>query len=73
MFTIADGNRQSPIDIVSSQAAFDENLTSTPLKMTYSEEKELAITNTGHSVSAKIKEVSGGYASPLLFFSFSPV
>lgn len=65
LFTIADGYRQSPIDIVSSQAAYDENLTSTPLKMTYSDEKELAITNTGHSVSAKIKEVSELSGGPL--------
>lgn len=64
-FPIADGNRQSPIDIPTSQAGYDENLKSTPLKMTYNEEKELAIINTGHSVSAKIKEVSELSGGPL--------
>ena len=59
MFPIADSDSQSPVDIDTVNAEFDENLTIKPLSINYSQEKELTITNTGHSVSAKINATSG--------------
>ena len=47
------------MDIKTSDAKFDANLKSKPLSINYSEEKELEIVNTGHSVMAKIQETSG--------------
>ena len=59
MYEIADGDNQSPVDIKTSDAKYDANLKSKPLSMNYSEEKQLEIVNTGHSVMAKIQETSG--------------
>lgn len=62
-YPIADGPSQSPIDIVTSSAIYDNDLTSTLLTIKYDLERELEIVNTGHSISAKIKqssEISGG-------------
>ena len=47
------------MDIKTSDAKFDANLNLKSLSMNYSEEKELEIVNTGHSVMAKIQETSG--------------
>ena len=46
----AKGKRQSPIDIVPSQAKFDKTLKEKPLRMTYDPSKAKELINTGASV-----------------------
>ena len=58
LFPIADGDSQSPVDIVTASADYDESLKSHPLTMEYDGEKELVMTNTGHSVASKINQPS---------------
>lgn len=65
LYPIADGNSQSPVDIVTASAVYDEGLASNTLALNYSPEKELTIINTGHSVSAKINGVSELSGGPL--------
>lgn len=64
-FPIADGERQSPIDIVTSIAEYDPTLTSVVLTPKYDLERELEISNTGHSICAKIHQVSELTGGPL--------
>lgn len=47
-FPIANGPRQSPIDIVTSEAEYDPKLR--PLKLHYDPSVSLDIINNGHSV-----------------------
>lgn len=65
LFPIADGDSQSPIDIATSEAVYDSDLSSNPLSLKYNQENELTIVNTGHSVQAKINEVSELTGGPL--------
>lgn len=64
LFPIANGDRQSPIDIQTSGAVHDEKLEGDgPLTLNYVPEQSLAMTNTGHSVTISIQqqsELSGG-------------
>lgn len=64
-FPIADGDRQSPIDIVTTSAEYDQTLTSVVLTPKYDLEPELEIVNTGHSLCAKIQKVSELTGGPL--------
>ena len=54
-FPIAEGSRQSPIDIVPSKAVFDSDLTaSDSLRVDYTPEDEAHLQNNGHSVMCQI-------------------
>ena len=45
----ANGNRQSPIDIITSKAQYDETLSSRPFKVVYDASKAGKLLNNGHS------------------------
>uniref|UniRef100_A0A663DM69 Carbonic anhydrase n=1 Tax=Aquila chrysaetos chrysaetos TaxID=223781 RepID=A0A663DM69_AQUCH len=63
-YPIAQGNRQSPIDIVSARAVYDPNLK--PLIISYESCTSLNISNNGHSVMVEFEDtddktaISGG-------------
>ncbi|XP_041047737.1 carbonic anhydrase 7 isoform X1 [Carcharodon carcharias] len=63
-FPFAQGERQSPIDIVPAQAVYDANLT--PISISYSACTSLSICNNGYSVMVEFEDcndktvVSGG-------------
>ncbi|KAL4234210.1 Carbonic anhydrase [Mactra antiquata] len=62
-FPLADGKRQSPINISTSSAKYDAALAKQPIRIAYSTEKELCLQNSGKSVVCQIKatsELSGG-------------
>ena len=61
LYPIASGQNQSPIDIRSSRAVYDVSLTANLLNFKYEVEKDIEIANTGHSVEADIKQLSGKY------------
>uniref|UniRef100_A0A8C5SPC3 Carbonic anhydrase n=1 Tax=Laticauda laticaudata TaxID=8630 RepID=A0A8C5SPC3_LATLA len=54
-YPIAQGSRQSPIDIISTQAIFDPSLK--PLSISYGSDSSLGISNNGHSVMVDFKDV----------------
>nr|XP_056718759.1 carbonic anhydrase 7 [Euleptes europaea] len=54
-YPIAQGNRQSPIDIDSKQAIFDPSLK--PLRVSYESCTSLELSNNGHSVMVDYKDV----------------
>uniref|UniRef100_A0AC11E0R5 Carbonic anhydrase 7 n=1 Tax=Ovis aries TaxID=9940 RepID=A0AC11E0R5_SHEEP len=64
LYPIAQGDRQSPINIVSSQAVYSPSLK--PLEISYESCTSLSITNNGHSVQVDFNDsddrtvVSGG-------------
>lgn len=59
-YPIADhGKRQSPIDIATNTVEYDCNLANKPIQIRYKPEKHMHIVNTGSSVKAEIKEISG--------------
>uniref|UniRef100_A0A673GVT0 Alpha-carbonic anhydrase domain-containing protein n=1 Tax=Sinocyclocheilus rhinocerous TaxID=307959 RepID=A0A673GVT0_9TELE len=47
-YPIAEGNRQSPIDIVPAEAVFDARLS--PISLSYNNCTSVSISNNGHSV-----------------------
>ncbi|NXK72374.1 CAH7 anhydrase, partial [Amazona guildingii] len=53
-YPIAQGNRQSPIDIVSARAVYDPNLK--PLIFSYESCTSLNISNNGHSVMVEFED-----------------
>ncbi|RLV96436.1 hypothetical protein DV515_00012608 [Chloebia gouldiae] len=63
-YPIAQGNRQSPIDIDSARAVYDPSLQ--PLVISYESCTSLSISNTGHSVMVEFEDtddrtaISGG-------------
>ncbi|NXL91157.1 CAH7 anhydrase, partial [Alectura lathami] len=63
-FPIAQGNRQSPIDIISAKAVYDPSLM--PLVISYESCTSLSISNNGHSVMVEFEDtddkaaISGG-------------
>ncbi|XP_054026025.1 carbonic anhydrase 7 isoform X2 [Dryobates pubescens] len=63
-YPIAQGNRQSPIDIVSARAVYDPSLK--PLVISYESCTSLSISNNGHSVMVEFEDtddktaISGG-------------
>nr|QFP92279.1 carbonic anhydrase [Archivesica packardana] len=62
-FPIAAGKKQSPIDIVTSNANYDSELCDNPLRTDYNPEAELNLVNNGHSIMCQIKaksELTGG-------------
>ncbi|XP_078607735.1 carbonic anhydrase 1-like isoform X2 [Branchiostoma floridae x Branchiostoma japonicum] len=63
-FPIAKGQRQSPIDIVTSNAKADKALSNNPLKVSYSNNCCQSVTNTGASFQVVVDgagtEISGG-------------
>ncbi|MEE6500464.1 hypothetical protein FKM82_003793, partial [Ascaphus truei] len=64
LYPIAQGNRQSPIDIVSGQAVFNPSLK--PLVVSYEQCTSINISNNGHSVMVEFDDkddktvISGG-------------
>ncbi|XP_032087006.1 carbonic anhydrase 7 [Thamnophis elegans] len=54
-YPIAQGSRQSPIDIISTQAIYDPSLK--PLNISYESDSSLGISNNGHSVMVDFKDV----------------
>uniref|UniRef100_A0A8C6XXG7 Carbonic anhydrase n=1 Tax=Naja naja TaxID=35670 RepID=A0A8C6XXG7_NAJNA len=54
-YPIAQGSRQSPIDIISTQAMFDPSLK--PLNISYGSDSSLGISNNGHSVMVDFKDI----------------
>lgn len=62
-FPIANGKRQSPIDIVPENAEFDQKLANNPLIVSYRPETKAEAMNTGKSVKVQAtqqSEISGG-------------
>lgn len=59
------GKRQSPVDIATELVEFDPNLEGKAVTVSYKPEKHLHIVNTGSSVRADIKEVSGKWHAHL--------
>ncbi|XP_043846074.1 carbonic anhydrase 7 isoform X4 [Dromiciops gliroides] len=55
IYPIAQGDRQSPIDIVSSRAVYDPTLK--PLVLAYESCMSLSISNNGHSVMVEFDDV----------------
>nr|XP_020845099.1 carbonic anhydrase 7 isoform X2 [Phascolarctos cinereus] len=55
LYPIAQGDRQSPIDIVSSRAVYDPTLK--PLVLAYESCMSLSISNNGHSVMVEFDDV----------------
>ncbi|WAR30539.1 CAH2-like protein [Mya arenaria] len=54
-FPIANGERQSPIDIVTSAAEYDSDVQgSNPLSTNYTPESEVKLVNNGHSIMCQI-------------------
>ncbi|KAH3769696.1 hypothetical protein DPMN_170970 [Dreissena polymorpha] len=65
-FPIAEGSRQSPIDIVPSKAVFDSDLTaSDSLRVDYTPEDEAHLQNNGHSVMCQITKTGYLTGGPL--------
>lgn len=61
-YPIAEGNRQSPIDIVPAEAVFDARLS--PISLSYNNCTSVTISNNGHSVVVEFidsDERSGWY------------
>ncbi len=61
-YPIAEGNRQSPIDIVPADAVFDARLS--PISLSYNNCTSVSISNNGHSVVVEFidsDERSGWY------------
>ncbi|XP_063169043.1 carbonic anhydrase 7 [Candoia aspera] len=54
-YPIAQGSRQSPIDIIPTQAIYDPSLK--PLSISYESGSSLDISNNGHSVMVDFKDV----------------
>lgn len=54
LFPIAQGDRQSPINIVSSQAVYSPSLK--PLELSYEACRSVSITNNGHSVQVDFND-----------------
>lgn len=54
LYPIAQGDRQSPINIVSSQAVYSPSLK--PLELSYEACISLSITNNGHSVQVDFND-----------------
>lgn len=70
-YPIAQGSRQSPIDIISTQAIYDPSLK--PLNISYESDSSLGISNNGHSVMVDFKDVDDktGEQSLLIFKTFT--
>ncbi|XP_076469843.1 carbonic anhydrase-like [Babylonia areolata] len=64
-FPDAKGKRQSPINIVTSQAEYDAQLNAKPLQMNYSPESAMCISNTGASMKADCEKGSTMTGGPL--------
>ncbi|XP_052283370.1 uncharacterized protein LOC127880170 isoform X4 [Dreissena polymorpha] len=65
-FPIAEGSRQSPIDIVTSEAVCDIGLmASNPLSVDYTPEDEAHLSNNGHSVMCQITKTGYMTGGPL--------
>ena len=60
-FPIANGKRQSPIDIVPGSVTFDAKLASAPLIINYKTESKLEASNTGKSIKVQANQQSGMY------------
>uniref|UniRef100_A0A8V0XMF8 Carbonic anhydrase n=1 Tax=Gallus gallus TaxID=9031 RepID=A0A8V0XMF8_CHICK len=74
-YPIAQGNRQSPIDIISAKAVYDPKLM--PLVISYESCTSLNISNNGHSVMVEFEDIddktviSGGpFESPFRLKQF---
>ncbi|KAK3085430.1 hypothetical protein FSP39_003195 [Pinctada imbricata] len=65
-YPIANGVRQSPIDIVPRNGAFDSSLKAKPFRISYKTETDVDIANTGASVKVQIKRNSGLSGGPLV-------
>ncbi len=55
------GNHQSPIDIQTKNAIFDQNLVNNPLKLHFTKECFIKLENTGHSF--KVSGCENAYSS----------
>jgi carbonic anhydrase len=64
-FPIANGQRQSPIDIRTKACQIDNHLSAKPFHVNYSTEKDVEVSNTGSSIKVQIKEVSGKRPIPI--------
>lgn len=53
-FPIAQGNRQSPINIVANQAVFNPSLK--PLVVSYDQSTSISLSNNGHSVMVEFDD-----------------
>lgn len=59
-FPIADGQQQSPIDLVTSEAEYDASIQgSNPLAVKYTPEPEVNLVNNGHSIMCQITQQGG--------------
>ncbi|KAK3754118.1 hypothetical protein RRG08_024193 [Elysia crispata] len=64
-FPDANGPRQSPVDIVPSEATFEKSLAGSPLTIKYNREPDLELENPGLSFKANIKADSTITGGPL--------
>lgn len=63
LFPIAQGERQSPINIVSSQAVYSPSLK--PLELSYEACRSVSIANNGHSVQVDFNDSDDRTGNPL--------
>ena len=64
-FPIANGKRQSPIDIVPGSVTFDAKLATAPLIINYKTESKLEASNTGKSIKVQATQQSEIRGGPL--------
>ncbi|XP_056023075.1 carbonic anhydrase 2-like isoform X2 [Ostrea edulis] len=64
-FPIANGQRQSPIDISTKGCEVDNHLSAKPFHVNYAVEKNVEVSNTGSSIKVQIREVSELSGGPL--------
>ncbi|XP_070536616.1 carbonic anhydrase-related protein-like isoform X2 [Ptychodera flava] len=67
MFPDANGDCQSPININSREAAFDDSLNHPPLVTNYIVCRECDVINNGHAVQIIFKHKTAGFENPLNF------
>lgn len=57
----ASGNRQSPIDLISNEAKFEQSLAERPLKFNYSISRETELLNNGYTLVVFPRPKQGVY------------
>ena len=70
-FPLAAGQYQSPIDIRTDAAMFDNRLRANPLHISYCTERDLSILNNGCTLMAKAEADSGKYLLTISVYFFT--
>ena len=58
-YPLAAGDGQSPVNISTDDVIFDSDLTSQPLTISYKEENDFQVENTGSSFKVNTTQISG--------------